>query len=246
MYAIFKQPVSSPPRSNRSTSPTSPSKSSPTPPSAKPCTTATAPASAKKKSKKNIETTSAAIEKRLNAGDGFTSSFKSLYTNLKDKVSSTEATAEGAAIENISILADANQLKCLQSLERLIHGSICYLTSGNADQKTTVSGNDFNLTILDSSSRTEIENCYYIFDAVCLIRYGVSISTNITQTYDSKIDTTGPYRQACLDAQKKYTCFNTTCKNEVLDLFLTEMVHPWDHSFFPTLTYYDKFTNTLD
>ncbi len=82
--------------------------------------------------KKRIEDSVKNMINHVNAGGGFSDVFKDLYTSLKDKVSDEKATVQAQQIEDITKAADTNKYKCIMSLEYLIHGTTCFISSGNA------------------------------------------------------------------------------------------------------------------
>ena len=57
-------------------------------------------------------------------------------------------------------------------------GALCYLASGNAKTNASVSANTIQLVVNNESTGVELEKCIPMYDALCLLKTGKSITND--------------------------------------------------------------------
>ena len=165
-----------------------------------------------------------------NIGESITSLWTKVTGSDEEKA---EKSWKSMMAEEISLAKDAHDT-CFKTYNQLTHGTSCLVTSGLADQKTSLSGTTLTVTISNSSLQL-VSDCLPVVSAICLFYKGGEEAPDLTipQTQSQKdlCELHKTYAQCLKDGSNETTCLS----DDIKKTFFAKMYAPFKNIWLPSV-----------
>ena len=137
--------------------------------------------------------------------------------------------------------------QCYQNYQNLVNGIYCYLTSNKASANVQASstGNHTTFTVAIDTNTTgaALSVCLPLIDSYCTLTYGISISTDVTNsylaasTYSGASGNTNIAASSCTLIRNNYNCTTSTCQTAIYNELINNVFNPARVNFIQSSTY---------
>ena len=90
----------------------------------------------------------------------------------------------------------------------------------------------------------KLDSCLAVFDAVCLITNGISITN--TRDFASIFNENNEFKEVCVSLQGLRDCADQTCITTRRRILINQLHRPIQNSFLPDPSIYQVFLNKID